>query len=199
MLQGPEGRRLDPADRIRLSGDRSKLVDQEKSYLEQLKYIQQDKEQLIVRSPIDGQVTTWQVDDLLIHRPVEKGQILMEVVEPRSDWQLELFMPEDRMGYLNEARREIGEDLPVSYITATDPGATHEGTVKEVGRTAEIRGEEGNTVLIRVAINKQDLGTEPRPGATVTGKVYVGRASLGYVWFHDLISFVQRKIIFRFF
>jgi multidrug efflux pump subunit AcrA (membrane-fusion protein) len=199
MLHGPEGRRLSPADRIRLSGDRSKLVDQEKSFLEQLKYIQQDKDQLIVRSPIDGQVVTWKVHDLLIHRPVEKGQILMEVVEPQSDWQLELFMPEDRMGYLNEARRDIREDLPVSYITATDPGTTHEGTVKEVGRTAEIRGEEGNTVLIRVAINKDDLGTEPRPGANVTGQVYVGRASIGYVWFHDLISFVQRKIIFPFF
>ena len=56
-----------------------------------------------------------------------------------------------------------------------------------------------NTVLVRVAFDKQVLATEPRPGATVNGKIYVGRASIGYVWFHDLISFVQRKIIFQFF
>jgi hypothetical protein len=71
------------------------------------------------------------------------------------------------------------------------------GKVKEIGRTAEVHGEEGNTVLVRVAIDKNDLPTEPRPGATVTAKIRVGRASIGYVWFHDLISFVQSKILFK--
>ncbi len=192
-------RRLSEAEQIRLQGELSKLTDQEKNLQLQLDLVQEDLDQLVIRSPIDGQVTTWKVDEVLIHRPVERGQILMQVIEPQSDWQIDLYMPEDRMGFINDARRQIGENLPVSYIAATDPGATHQGTVKEVGRTAEIRGEEGNTVLIRVAINKDDLGKEPRPGATVTGKVYVGRASIGYVWFHDLISFVQRKIIFPFF
>jgi hypothetical protein len=139
------------------------------------------------------------VRELLIHRPVEKGQILMQVVEPNSDWELELLLPEQDMGYLNEGRRELGEHLPVTFKPASDPGATYEGKIKEVARTAEVRGEEGNTVLVRVAFNKKDLATEPRPGATVNGKIYVGRASIGYVWFHDLISFVQRKIIFPFF
>ncbi len=36
-----------------------------------------------------------------------------------------------------------------------------------------------------------------RPGATVTAKVYCGRRSLGYVWFHDLLAFVQSRILFR--
>jgi hypothetical protein len=35
-----------------------------------------------------------------------------------------------------------------------------------------------------------------RPGATVTTKIYCGRASIGYVWLHDLIAFVQTKILF---
>jgi multidrug efflux pump subunit AcrA (membrane-fusion protein) len=191
--------RMTPADRIRLPGELAKLTNQEKNLQVQLTLVQKDLDQLIVRSPIDGQIATWQVRELLIHRPVEKGQILMQVVEPNSDWELELLLPEQDMGYLNEGRRELGEKLSVSYIAATDPGATHQGTVKEVARTAEVRGEEGNTVLVRVAIDKQDLKTEPRPGATVTGKIYVGRASIGYVWFHDLISFVQRKILFPFF
>ena len=60
----------------------------------------------------------------------------------------------------------------------------------------EVRGEEGNTVLIRVAINKEDV-PKRRNGAVVTAKVYCGRAPIGYVWFHDLVSFWQSKVWFR--
>jgi hypothetical protein len=156
------------------------------------------KKQLIVTSPIDGQITTWQVREMLMHRPVTRGQIVMSVVEPRGDWELELQMPENRLGFINEAQATIGPDLPVEYITATNPGATHKGVIKEVHRSAEVRGEEGNTVLIRVAIDKNDV-PDRRPGSSVTAQVYCGRTSIGYDWFHDLVSWVQAKVLFRIF
>lgn len=54
--------------------------------------------------------------------------------------------------------REPEEDhLRVSYILATEPGKTRYGTVKEIETSADVRGDEGNTVLIKVAINKEDL------------------------------------------
>ncbi len=90
------------------------------------------------------------------------------------------------------------DQMQVAYILATEPGTTHYGTVEEVQRSAEVRGEEGNTVLIKVAINKEEL-PDLRPGATVTAKVYCGRRPLGYVLLHDLISFIQTRIIFRYF
>jgi hypothetical protein len=90
------------------------------------------------------------------------------------------------------------DQLKVSYILATEPGRTLYGTVKEIQHSAEVRGDEGNTVLIKVAINKEDL-PELRPGATVTAKVYCGRRPLGYVLLNDLISFIQSRIIFRYF
>jgi hypothetical protein len=148
---------------------------------------------------VDGEVTTWDVQNVLLGRSIQIGQLLLTVVEPQGAWELELRMPEDRMGFINEARRELQTDaLPVTYITATDPGAKHEGTVSEIHRSAEVRGEEGNTVLVRVAINKEDV-PDRRPGATVTAQVYCGRTSIGYAWFHDLVSFVQSKILFRIF
>lgn len=192
-----ENRRITSGDRLRLEGQKFQLADRARSLKQQLELLQEDLKKLTVRSPIDGEVTTWKVRDLLIHRPVRKGDTLMTIVEPRSDWELELLMPEGRMGFINQARKEYGDDLYVEYITKTAPGVTLVGKVKEIGRTAEVRGEEGNTVLVRVAIDRNDLTSEPRPGATVTAKVRVGRASIGYVWFHDLISFVQSKILFK--
>jgi hypothetical protein len=91
-----------------------------------------------------------------------------------------------------------GELLEVDYVLATDPGTRHEGTVREIHEQAEVRGEQGNTVLVRITIDpsrheKEELGA----GATVTAMINCGPRSLGYVWFHDLIAFVRSQILFR--
>jgi Biotin-lipoyl like/HlyD family secretion protein/GAF domain len=192
-------RTLDKKEKARLNSDAAKLQEEQTSAQRQLKLLEEKKKQLTVLSPIDGQITTWDVDKTLFRRSVQLGSVLMRVVEPKGDWELELLMPEDRMGFINEACRELKtEKLPVHYITQTNPGVTHEGNVSEIHHTAEIRGEEGNTVLLRVAINKDDV-PDRRDAAAVTAKVYCGRTSLGYAWFHDLVSFVQSKVLFRLF
>jgi Biotin-lipoyl like/HlyD family secretion protein/GAF domain len=182
---------LKPSDEFEWKGREQTLLEKLKSARLQLDLLNQKKQKLIVTSPIDGQVTTWQVRDMLIHRPVKKGQIIMTVVQPQGAWELEIQMPENRMGFINDAQANLGEKLPVEYITATNPGGKHNGTVKEIHRSAEVRGEAGNTVLIEVAIDKNDV-PDRRPGAGVTAKVYCGRTSIGYAWFHDLVSFAQR-------
>ncbi len=185
-------------DFFELAGKQAALASQVRSIEEQVKLLEQQQKQLIITSPVDGQVATWKLRDLLMRRPVQTGQQLLTVIEPQGDWELELQMPENDMGYIAEAQAELSPELKVSYTAKAKPGVTLEGTVKEVHESAEVRGEEGNTVLIRVAINKQDVPIR-RDGAEVTAQVHCGRASLGYVWFHDLITFVQLKILFRLF
>lgn len=194
-----EDHTLSKDEKARLQGEIAQLSKEQSSNQMQLQLLEKKKKQLTVTSPVDGEVTTWDVQNVLLGRSIQIGQLLMTVVEPEGAWELELRMPEDRMGFINEARRELKTDaLPVTYITATDPGAKHEGTVSEIHRSAEVRGEEGNTVLVRVGINKEDV-PDRRPGATVTAQVYCGRTSIGYAWFHDLVTFVQSKILFRIF
>ena len=72
------------------------LKEETKSLQEQLQLLNLKHEKLTVKSPIDGEITTWQVRETLIYRPVTKGQILLNVVEPQGDWVLDLQMPEDR-------------------------------------------------------------------------------------------------------
>jgi multidrug efflux pump subunit AcrA (membrane-fusion protein) len=303
-----------PEERNRLRGDIAESREKQASLQQQLALCKINQEELLVKSPISGQVVTWDLRNRLIHRPVQRGQVLMKVADPTGPWQLELHMPENHMGNLAQAWKEIhdkardklremlkeqlrakspdvpeeeinnaveaelakvpddqlydkqvalineqfhnrlaeiiqtlpdGEskdklievqkqesfadaraklkeamaaitdedlnktlsalpdkepekgELRVAYIMATETGTTHYGTVKEVQYSAEVRGDEGNTVLIKVAINKSDL-SELRPGAAVTAKVYCGRRPLGYVLLHDLIAFIQARVIFRY-
>jgi hypothetical protein len=162
----------------------------------QLELLARKRKQLEVRSPIDGEVVTWNVVDLLERRPVHRGDALITVADPSGDWELEVRMPEDRMGHIVRAQQANDGSLDVEYILATDPGTSLAGRVKEVHRSAEVRGEEGTTVLIKVSIDPGEL-SHPRPGAEVTARVHCGRRPLGYVWFHDLVAFVQSRILFR--
>jgi multidrug efflux pump subunit AcrA (membrane-fusion protein) len=191
-------------DQVRLNGQlaeaRQKLIS-----LQAQADIQRAKlGDLEVFSPIDGQITTSDLKNRLEGRPVQKGQSLLRVADPEGDWQLDLHMTDDRMGHVMRCwNAAVGrqEQLPVSYILATEPGTTLKGTVKEIMPSAEVHEkDEGNVVLIKVAINKADIDpANLRAGATVTGKVYCGRRPLGYVWFYDLLAFIQAKVFFRFF
>jgi hypothetical protein len=103
-----------------------------------------------------------------------------------------------RSGLQGLLARHPQDHLSVSYQMATHPGVTYYGTVEEIEQNAEVRGDEGNTVLIKVAIDKDELPGSLRPGAEVTANVACGRRSLGYVIFHDLIAFIQ-NVWFRWF
>jgi hypothetical protein len=85
--------------------------------------------------------------------------------------------------------------LEVSYVTAADPRVPKKGTLEKVYRMTQVRDEEGPTVKMVVAINRDDL-YEPSPGTTVTAKVKCGRCSLIYSWFHEAVEWVQKHILF---
>jgi multidrug efflux pump subunit AcrA (membrane-fusion protein) len=195
--------KLSDSEKSRLAGQAAQLQALRKSLEQQVELAKQKLAQLKAISPIAGQVVTWQVRDRLVHRPVQRGQVLMTIADPTGPWQLELHVPEDRMGYVAGAKRDAEakhspEPLKVTYILATNPGQKRAGSVAEIHTTAEVRGDEGNTVLVRVTINKDDLtAAELRPGATVTAKIDCGQRALGYVWFHDVVNFVQSKILFK--
>jgi len=207
-LRVSERRNMTPAEEKQLTGRKQEIEVAIRSLQQQLQLHRGKKADLVVRAPLSGAVTTLDVRDRLIGRPVSRGDALLSVADLNGEWELEVRMPEDRMGHILQARRELEqrrreepgenlpEDLPVKFILATDPGLTFEGVVKEIHHRAEVRGEEGNTVLIKVAINRHEL-PQLRPGASVVAKLHCGRRSMGYVWFHDLIEFVQAKILFR--
>jgi hypothetical protein len=153
---------------------------------------------LQVHSPIAGVITSWELRKKLDRRPVKLGQILMEVADPKGGYELEILMPEDRIGHIESSTKGTDVPLRVTYFLATDPGTELEGEVLEIEKAAEVRGEEGNTIKIRVKIKQEDVPPHSRPGAGVTAKVYCGKRPIGYVWFHDVIEAIQSRILFRF-
>jgi len=202
----------DDEEREQLSSEMAELATMEASLRLQLSLLERKKEDLQIRSPRDGRVVTSEIDlqDLLGGRPVQVGQELMEVNDTAGPWQLEILLPDDRMGQIVHAqneRRTKGLDirLPVTFILATEPGVEHEGKIRDISWNAEVRGEQGNTVLAKVdfedTLDKDELKEfreKLRCGAEVKAKVRCGYRSIGYVLFRDLWAWIQSRVLFRF-
>ncbi len=198
-----DARSRDEVERIRLSGEAEELEQELKTLDEQYQLLAKKRALLEIRSPIAGEVMmSWDVQKSLMYRPVQMGQMLLSVADPQGPWELELYMRESRAGHVRRARSDprLQERYPgagerVTYVLATDPGTTRNGTVREVKGTTEIRQEEGNIVMIRADIDRAQLG-DPHPGATVTGQIFCGRRALGYVWFHEAWEWLQIHLLF---
>jgi multidrug efflux pump subunit AcrA (membrane-fusion protein) len=189
-----QGLSLSDDERIRLAGQVKELTTRLASLNLQEKLLETKREQLKIKAPISGRVMlSWDVEESLLNRTVEPGQVLMTVADPEGDWELELFMKETRSGHVDNARRDAADLLEVKYVLATAPGRELIGKVAEVEEITQMHEEEGHTVRIRAEIDKSEL-IDPRPGTTVRGKVKCGTRALGYTWFHEAWEWVQANI-----
>lgn len=160
-----------------------------------LRLLNVQAENLLVTSPMDGVVMTWQPEENLRGRTVGPGDELMEVADPSGDYFLELAMPEKYIGHITTYRNENpGTPQRVRFTLASDPKMEFTGTVELIDRNAAVRGEAGaagggSTVLIRVNIDDQSKIPSIHPGTSCKAKVFCGRRSFGYTKLHDAIAF----------
>ncbi|MBD15838.1 MAG: hypothetical protein CMJ72_11855 [Planctomycetaceae bacterium] len=207
LLQGKVQK--DDVEREELTGRLARLKVRQESLEKQKKLLELKKEQLVVTTPIDGKVITWKVEEIK-GRAVRRGQRLMEIADPASRWELEVYIPEAKMGHVVEQMQAMKQDDPkaklqVNFILATHSAVRLSGQIEEMDRNAEVQGEQGNTVRVRVSFPQEDLKklvddptNELKIGADVKAKIYCGQQPIGYVWFCDLFEFVQSRIFFRF-
>lgn len=191
-------RDLAETQREQALGRKRQLEQTLRSLDNQLALQQRIRQRLVCTSAIAGSVITLDLHNRLAQRPVQRGQLLLTVADTKGQWELLVRMPEDRMGHILRAWNARGAEpsLPVTFILANDPGSQYQGELLEIEQRAEVRGEEGNTVLLRVKIDKHRL-PQLRSGASVVARVHCGQRAIGYVWLHDLFEFVQAKVLFR--
>jgi hypothetical protein len=209
-----------PEQKVKIQGQLRSIEASIKSLNQMRSILLERKSKLTIVSPMDGVMTTWDPFQLE-GRPVKTGESLLEVAYTGGAWELELMMPEDKMGHILAKAREIEEarktgKLPkgsdgkpidyqeVMFVLATHPDIELHGKLSKIHTIAEVHQEDGNIVKLKVEIDRNQLidrGLKDSlyPGAVVSAKVDCGKSSLGYAWFHDVIAFVQRRILFRFF
>jgi len=180
-------RRRDPHE---LAAEEEELKAKLTGFESQQKILEAQLAELTIRSPIAGQTLTWNVEQLLAARPVERGHALLSVANVDGPWDLELQVPDDRAGYILAARDELGPELEVKFMLAADPNRVLSGKLADFALATELDADQKSTVAATVEFDRDEVAGL-RPGATAVAKVYCGQRSLGFVWFHDLYDYLR--------
>lgn len=159
----------------------------------QLKVLERRVQNLTVTAPRAGTIATFEVERQLLHRPVKRGELLLEIKDETGPWWLQLEVQEHRMGHLLKAvEAQKGTPLDVEFMLATTPEDRFDGKLRLIEtRSNPSTGKDKAIVNVRVDIDKERLPMR-RIGAEVRAKIHCGQRSLGYVLFGDVVEFVQK-------
>ena len=90
-------------DELRLEGKINATEVELLGAQQQLKVLKRRVEKLTVTAPRAGTIATFEVERQLLHRPVKRGELLLEIKDETGPWWLQLEVPEHRMGHLLKA------------------------------------------------------------------------------------------------
>ena len=184
-----QNREQERRDRFYVETELAKAAALRDSLRQELQIAQQQVEALTIRSPIAGELVDWQLRRQLLGRPVSRGDRLMTVVAPDSKFEVELFVPEKRMGHLLAAANQSPEPLTVSFTLASHPDQQILGQIIQIEPVLALHETEGNSARVLVEFeNTQTNRDLLRTGTRVTARINCGSRSLGYVLFHELLE-----------
>jgi multidrug efflux pump subunit AcrA (membrane-fusion protein) len=178
-----------------LTAEEEEVQELLKGLEQQHEVLKAQREELVVKSPLTGQVVTWNVRQTLEARPVQRGQVLLQVADLAGPWVLEVEVPDERIGHVLRAQGALRPDLDVWFMLATEPGALYHGSIEKVALSTDVRPPEKANVTVTVKIDQARL-PRLRPGATVVSQIGCGRRSLGFVWFHRAWEIFLKKVMF---
>ncbi len=178
-----------------LWGQVGQLTEQKQNLERRLRLLKRKNEMLSINSPIAGTVVTWDARKRLEDLPISKNQHVLAIANFEGDWQAELRIPQNQVGYVVAAMEENSEPLTVEFRVATNPTVLVSGTL---ARLADRTDPSESGVPEFKAIVDADISAlkELRPGAGLTAKIHCGRRSTGFVWFYQVIDFLRTRVFF---
>jgi len=175
----------------RMAAEQQRLEAVARSLMQQRELLEQQRQRLRVDAPINGQVLTWQVTERLQARPVQRGQVLMTIGDTGGPWILELRVSDKDIQIVRAAQDELGPELDVTYMLASNPGTNHRARLDTLSLLIEPDMDQRLSALATAGIASEEQ-PELRPGAGVTARIHCGQRAVGYVWLRDLIATVRR-------
>ena len=175
-----------------LSSDVSDVEYEIGSLNDEQKYLQKQQNDLQVNSPIQGNVITWKIDELLINKPVRWGDALLKIAKEDGDWQLRFLVPERRIGYILAAQ-SAGGGPELEFFFESNPPVRFASQIEEIGKSTEIDSELGPVSIVFCPAPDEDYAR--RHGARVIADVNCGRKSIAFVWTRELFDSFRRRFV----
>jgi len=182
-----------PAE-LRANAERLKALVEVKGLTDIVKIQQERVDHLLLTAPIDGRVASFQVEETLQNRPVQQGEMLLEVMDEKGPWRLELEVDGNRMGHVLRAwNASPKHQLEVEFIPETALESTFNATLDSIATRSAVSGEQSNIFEMHASTDASKI-PDLWIGAEVRAKINCGKRSLGYVLFGDVVEFIRQKL-----
>lgn len=172
-------------ERARSAADEEELKATLAGLAAQYEILDQQRRALVVRSPQAGKVITRDLQQRLMGRPVNPGDLLMRIAAVDAKWQLELDLPEYRLQDLLHAQQTQSQPLKIRYLIAAAPVESHHATLESIRDAAQLN-DARQPVIPLIAALDSETPPDARPQATVYAQIACGHRPLAFVWLHDI-------------
>lgn len=158
---------------------------------ENIQWFLDNRSELTLQSPIEGQVITRDPRLKLLNRPVVSGNRLLTVADTEAQWQIVFEVPDREFGYFLQAKQDKDVDQwHVEYRLKSDLESVFSGLVSSTDQNNSF-DESGNSfVRVFVPVEKSQFN-QLRVGQSVDGKIDCGRKTLFYIWTRDIRDFLR--------
>lgn len=200
-----------------LASEISQLEHEEESLVERRAFLQERIDELVIPSPIDGRVTTWQLKRTLLQKPVRWGDELAKVADESGKWQLIFAVPEYRIGYLLDAQKMSDAPVEIEFFFESNPARRYRTHISAIASSTEtdiatgpfvtvtcpmpsrpvsdgVRKSEGDGGRSQAAGSPQEL-IAMRHGARVIAEAYCGKRPVIASWTQELTDSIRRKLV----
>lgn len=188
MRSGTGG--LSAIELAELGSEEQQMEQKLKALREEQGLVEKQIASLTLTAPIEGIVYQRRLQEQLTKRPVQRGQMLLEIGSDSGGWQLELLVPDTVAGYVRQAA--VNQPPRVEYLRAGQLQGSASAAVSSIALASHL--EDGQLGCLAFADVTTTSAADFRPGESVTARIDCGRRSLGFVWFRELIEFCQKKM-----
>ncbi len=176
--------------RSQLSSEIIELEQREKQ-LNQLLQLQKDnRNELVVVSPCKGIVITDNVEELLDHRPVKRGDALLQVADISGSWHLKVEVPDREAGHIKFALQE-NQELIARFRLASEPDTEYVGKIIRIADSVRPGAHQESVWIIYVDFEQSKVPL--RFGASVAVQFECGYRPTWYVWLRPLWENLRRR------
>lgn len=146
-------------------------------------------------APINGQLYRDGQIAELVHRPVQRGQFLAEIVDPNSPWIVELTIPEEDVRHVLDRWSDRDAPPVVRFYFETSPEDVIEGVLDEIEPTIALNESGTLQSTARVLVDTPPA-ENVRVGVGVVAAIDCGQRKVGFVYLRRLLEAVRRQFVF---
>lgn len=176
----------------RLQAEQQVIEQQLSSLLRQQALLSQQVSRLTLRSDRDGVIDGWQLRRQLLDRPVVAGQVLFSVIQPEAGWQIEAFIPQNRLDLIPRPGSASAASSPVlaKLVLTAFSDQRFEARLEEIGPALTLLADEGPVARARFRVVADNL---PPIQTNAPGKLAIdcGKQPLWCVATRDLRRTLQ--------